>query len=141
MTTDLSIWTPPEKELLDKQSQYCQVLEKRSDQAILELIDEHRDGLMRDQVRISKKFMEKISEDIDGPELEELSGQERRRALRSYAETLKIVSDVQKTACLFDHVSKPKPAEESNARVSLFLQCAPIRVSENPCIDVQARES
>lgn len=140
MTTDLSIWAPPEKELLDKQSQYCDVIEKRNNQEILELTAEQRDAAMRNHARVCTKFISKIEESADGIKADEFSRKEKRAEFRMLVETFKSVADVQARALMFDRTPKVREAEEANTRVNLFMTCAPVGYSA-PAIDVQVRES
>lgn len=140
MTTDLSIWAPPEKELLDKQSQYCDVIEKRNNQEILELTAEQRDTAMRNHARVCTKLISKIEESADGIKADEFSKKEKRAEFRMLVETFKSVADVQARALMFDRTPKVREAEEANTRVNLFMTCAPVGYSA-PAIDVQARES
>jgi hypothetical protein len=85
---------------------------------------------MRQQIDTSKKFLDKINEHLDGDEMKELSKRESRSALRSLAETLRIVASVQSDAAKFNHVAKPKETEEASGRISLFVSVSPLKPQE-----------
>ena len=134
MSADLTLWQPPDKELVSKTDAYKQHLEKSNDLAVTELIAEQRDTAMRRQIEVSKKFIDKIEGHLD--DISDLSKKEQRQVLRSLAETMSVVSNVQSKAAQFDHIAKPKPQEEANGRINLFVSCQPLKVSDRPLQDV-----
>ena len=141
MTSDLQMWKPPTRDDVDKMTQYQSAVEQQNDLAITALVAEHRDTVMRQQLDVTSKFMNKINEHVDL--IDDMSRTEQRKTLRSLAETMKVVSDVQAKAAMFDHVSKPQPIETGNNRISLFVNCVPVGVAPqmNGTIDVTAVSS
>jgi hypothetical protein len=133
----LQLWQPPDKAEVSKADAYKQHLDKSNDLAVTELVAEQRDAVMRKQLTTAGKFMDKIEEHLKDVTDEKLNRAEQRKTLRSLAETMKIVADVQAKAAGFDLVNKPKPPEDTGGRVNLFVQCSPISVSgHRPMINV-----
>ena len=137
MSTDLQMWVPPARTEIDKAQQYQTVREQQNSLEITDLVAEHRDRIMRQQLDVSSKFMNVISDHVETVEDIE-SKKEQRATLRSLAETMKVVSDVQARAAMFDHVAKPKQQEAGNGRISLFVNCSPVGVAPRDAIDVSA---
>ena len=129
MNADLTLWQPPDKELVTKQDQYQATLEKSNDLAVTQLIAEKRDQLMRQQISTSQKFFDVINDHLDSGELDNLSKKDSRSALRSLAETLRIVSDVQAKASCFS-TPKPREQDEQSGKLSLFVSVAPLPPQE-----------
>ena len=136
----VQMWTPPEREEVDKVTQYQAAAEQNNELEITSLVAERRDTVMRKQLDVSAKFMDRINDQVDA--LDEIDSQvDQRKVLRSLAETMKVVSDVEARAAMFDHVAKPKPQETQTNRISLFVNCAPVGIAEKPAIDVEVVQS
>ena len=106
--------------------------ERENNYQITDLIAEHRDECMRRQISVGKKFMDRI-EDL-------LETEDNPKYLGSLARTFSVVADSVAKASCFEHRPKPQQDEQQQVRVGLFVQCAPIRVSEKPAIDVEVLE-
>jgi len=136
MNANLQLWNPPERKEIDKANQYQAAVEQQNDIAITELIAEKRDDIMRQQISVAGKFMARISTHLDDISDEKMSRIEQRKTMRSLAETLKTVADVQSKAAVFTAVPKQREREDQNGRISLFVNCAPVGIARQAAIDV-----